>query len=76
MFHGDAVTFFRYFEMPFPLPKLDMAAIPDFAAGAMENYGLVTFREADLLYDDRHSAASVQQEVSWIFGAFTSGTYF
>lgn len=51
--------------MPYELPKLDMVAIPDFAAGAMENYGLVTYRETALLYDDLHSAASGKQSVSW-----------
>jgi hypothetical protein len=40
-----------------------MVAIPDFAAGAMENYGLVTYRETALLYDESHSAASDKQRV-------------
>ncbi|VDK47972.1 unnamed protein product [Anisakis simplex] len=40
-----------YYDIPFPLEKQDMIALPDFAAGAMENWGLVTYREKYLLYD-------------------------
>ncbi|KAF5204789.1 Aminopeptidase m1 [Thalictrum thalictroides] len=54
----------EYFDTPYSLPKLDMVAIPDFAAGAMENYGLVTYRETALLYDDQHSAAANKQRVA------------
>ncbi|XP_059643545.1 aminopeptidase M1-like isoform X1 [Cornus florida] len=54
----------EYFAFPYSLPKLDMIAIPDFAAGAMENYGLVTYRETALLYDDKHSAAANKQGVA------------
>ncbi|XP_073014330.1 aminopeptidase M1-B-like [Typha latifolia] len=53
-----------YFAVPYPLPKLDMIAIPDFAAGAMENYGLITYRETYLLYDDRLSSAMSKQSVA------------
>ncbi|KAK2997205.1 hypothetical protein RJ639_026490, partial [Escallonia herrerae] len=56
----------EYFAVPYSLPKLDMIAIPDFAAGAMENYGLVTYRETALLYDDKHSAAANKQRVSTV----------
>nr|POF20970.1 aminopeptidase m1 [Quercus suber] len=52
-----------YFEVPYSLPKLDMVAIPDFAFGAMENYGLVTFCEMALLYDDQHSNTANKQRV-------------
>ncbi|KAK8660804.1 hypothetical protein V6N13_051713 [Hibiscus sabdariffa] len=55
-----------YFAVPYPLPKLDMIAIPDFSAGAMENYGLVTYRETALLYDEQHSAAANKQRVATV----------
>ncbi|XP_060208547.1 aminopeptidase M1-like isoform X1 [Lycium barbarum] len=58
--------FREYFGAPYSLPKLDMIAIPDFAMGAMENYGLVTYRETALLYDDKHSAAANKQRVATV----------
>ncbi|CAN1217313.1 Aminopeptidase M1 [Linum perenne] len=54
----------QYFSIPYLLPKLDLIAIPDFSAGAMENYGLVTFRETALLFDDQRSAAANKQRVA------------
>lgn len=42
----------RMFEIGYPYDKLDIVAVPDFAAGAMENAGLVTFRDALLFVDD------------------------
>uniref|UniRef100_A0ABK0L951 Aminopeptidase n=1 Tax=Rattus norvegicus TaxID=10116 RepID=A0ABK0L951_RAT len=47
-----------YFSIPYPLPKQDLAAIPDFQSGAMENWGLTTYRESALLYDKEKSSAS------------------
>ncbi|VDM38748.1 unnamed protein product [Toxocara canis] len=49
-----ALEFYEdFYEIPFPLEKQDMIALPDFAVGAMENWGLVTYRERYLLYDSR-----------------------
>uniref|UniRef100_A0A665V9W9 Aminopeptidase n=1 Tax=Echeneis naucrates TaxID=173247 RepID=A0A665V9W9_ECHNA len=47
-----------YFDIPYPLPKQDLAAIPDFQSGAMENWGLTTYRETALLFDPDRSSAS------------------
>ncbi len=41
----------KRFRIPYPLPKLDQVALPDFEAGAMENWGLITFRESCMLAD-------------------------
>ncbi|XP_050285447.1 aminopeptidase M1-like isoform X5 [Quercus robur] len=53
--------FTRYFSTPYPLPKLDMVAVPEFSDAAMENYGLITYRENVLLYDDLLSPADRKQ---------------
>ena len=52
-----------YFGIDYPLPKMDHIAIPDFAAGAMENWGAITYRETALLFDPENSAAQVRQRV-------------
>jgi len=57
-----------YFGIKYPLPKLDMLAIPDFAAGAMENWGAITYRETALLIDDKISSAARKQRVATVIG--------
>lgn len=47
---------------------MDMIAIPDFGAGAMENWGLVTYREIYLLYDEKSSGARAKQNVAYVVG--------
>ena len=54
----------RYFGIRYPLPKLDLIAVPDFAAGAMENWGAITFREALLLHDERTSSTRTAQLIA------------
>ena len=56
--------FNEYFNIPYPLPKLDHIAIPDFAAGAMENWGCITYRETALLVDPDNSSAGTRQRVA------------
>nr|XP_005997387.1 PREDICTED: glutamyl aminopeptidase [Latimeria chalumnae] len=53
-----------YFNMTYSLPKLDKIAIPDFGTGAMENWGLITYRETNLLYDPEESSTSNKQRVA------------
>ena len=59
------LSFFNdYFGIPYPLEKLDHIAIPDFAAGAMENWGAITYRETALLVDQANSSAGTRQRVA------------
>jgi aminopeptidase N len=52
----------QYYDIPYPLPKMDLIAVPDFAFGAMENWGAITFRENLLLhFPEITSKAGVQR---------------
>jgi puromycin-sensitive aminopeptidase len=51
----------EFFDEPFPLPKCDHVGLPDFAAGAMENWGLITYREAALILDPANSSTDDRQ---------------
>jgi aminopeptidase N/puromycin-sensitive aminopeptidase len=53
-----------YFGIPYPLKKLDLIALPDFEAGAMENFGAITFRETDLLLDPRTASVGARKDVA------------
>jgi aminopeptidase N len=54
----------NYFGIHFPLKKLDFIGIPDFEAGAMENFGAITFRETDLLVDPKTAPISTQKNAA------------
>ena len=54
----------EFFQLKYPLPKVDMLAIDDFAAGAMENWGCITYRSAALLIDEHNSSAQTRQSVA------------
>jgi puromycin-sensitive aminopeptidase len=55
-----------YFQVPYPLPKLDMLCCTEFACGAMENWGLVTYREVDLMVDEQKASSQQRQRVAII----------
>ncbi|KAK4308314.1 hypothetical protein Pmani_019995 [Petrolisthes manimaculis] len=52
------------FDLAFPLPKCDMAAIPDYSSGATEHWGIITFRETSIFYNVNVSSATNKQRVS------------
>uniref|UniRef100_A0A4W3KBD6 Leucyl/cystinyl aminopeptidase n=2 Tax=Callorhinchus milii TaxID=7868 RepID=A0A4W3KBD6_CALMI len=55
-----------YFNISYPLKKLDLVGIPDFQAGAMENWGLITFRESLLLYSYNYSSIMDKQMITMV----------
>ena len=54
----------NYFGIKYPMPKLDMVALPDFEAGAMENFGCITYRETDLLIDSKTGPGPAKKRVA------------
>jgi aminopeptidase N/puromycin-sensitive aminopeptidase len=54
----------NYFGIRYPMPKLDMIAIPDFEAGAMENFGAITYRETAMLLNPKTASVGQEQHVS------------
>ncbi|HEX9758624.1 MAG TPA: M1 family metallopeptidase [Nitrospiria bacterium] len=54
----------EYFDMPYPYPKLDLISVPDFAMGAMENWGAIFFRDSCLLVDKASSSTKAKRRVA------------
>jgi len=55
-----------YFAIPYPLKKLDLIGLPDFEAGAMENFGAITYRETALLIDPKTASENAKREVALV----------
>ncbi|XP_076248890.1 puromycin-sensitive aminopeptidase isoform X2 [Calliopsis andreniformis] len=55
-----------YFGIAYPLPKIDLIAIADFSSGAMENWGLITYRETCLLVDVENTSARQRQWIALV----------
>jgi aminopeptidase N len=56
----------NYFGIPYPLKKLDLIGIPDFEAGAMENFGAITYRDALLLIDPKNASDGSKENVALV----------
>lgn len=73
----DVLEFFTdYFKTPFPLKKLDQIALPDFDSMAMENWGLITYREVGLLADPVNRSQSGEQLISLVVAHEISHQWF
>lgn len=65
-----------YFGVDYPLPKADHVACPDFSAGAMENWGLITYRERILLAYPGETAQSTLEQIVMVIAHELSHQWF
>lgn len=65
-----------YFGVPYPLPKSDHVALPDFSSGAMENWGLITYREIALLADPKTTSISSKRYIATVVAHELSHQWF
>lgn len=72
-----SIEFFNdYFGTPYPLSKCDHIALPDFSSGAMENWGLITYREACLLANPETTSQSSKEMIATVIAHETSHQWF
>lgn len=72
-----SIEFFNdYFKTPYPLAKCDHVALPDFSSGAMENWGLITYREVCLLVDPTKTSTSTKEMVATVIAHELSHQWF
>jgi aminopeptidase N len=65
-----------YFGTPYPLPKCDHVALPDFSSGAMENWGLITYREVALLAEPGKTSVSSKHRIAAVIAHELSHQWF
>lgn len=71
------IDFFEeYFDTEYPLPKSDHVALPDFSSGAMENWGLITYRESCLLADPKNTPESSKRFIATVIAHELSHQWF
>ncbi|MCG5648114.1 peptidase, partial [Oliverpabstia sp. DFI.9.49] len=62
-----AIEFYEdFYQTPYPLPQSYQLALPDFSAGAMENWGLVTYREAYMLLDPDNTTLNQKRLIATV----------
>ncbi len=66
----------EYFGVKYPLPKSDHVALPDFSSGAMENWGLITYRESCLLADPKLTPESSRRFIATVIAHELSHQWF
>ncbi|KAF3050814.1 hypothetical protein E8E11_004378 [Didymella keratinophila] len=64
--HKIVDYFSEVFQIDYPLPKVDLLAVHEFSHGAMENWGLITYRTTALLFDPETSADSYRNRVAYV----------